>query len=77
MGHRWVEWLDARKSTSPYLWPAARGTGARGSFSDGAQFFSGTNPWDPKSWNLTQQGAILKSDATLAKQLQEQVRIEG
>lgn len=70
------EWLDAKKATSSYLWPAAVGARARGSFGEGGSVVTGDNPWDPKSFNLTRQGEILKTDSALARQLQAQAQVQ-
>jgi|SRR5665213_400857 len=71
-----AEWLDARKGTSPYLWPTARGAGARGSIGDGAPAFSGDNPFKPGAgFNLTRQGEILRSNPVQAEHLQQLAQV--
>lgn len=37
-------WLEDRKASSPYLWPASRGAGARGGNHDGGSIFTGQQP---------------------------------
>lgn len=40
----------------PHWWPASSGGGARGS----GNGLGGPNPWDPKTFNLTEQGKIMR-----------------
>jgi hypothetical protein len=68
-------WLDDRKATSPYLWPAARGAGARGMSGggDGAPIHDGQNPFKPgPTFSLTKQGEIMQTNPERAKMLQAQ-----
>lgn len=41
-----------------HWWPESHGGGAGGAGPGGG--FTGNNPWKPSSWNLTQQGAVIK-----------------
>jgi hypothetical protein len=63
------QWLDARRGTSPHWWPTSRGAGAKGS--GAGPVYTGENPFAAGSFNLTRQGELLRSNPTMAKQLQE------
>lgn len=67
------EWLDGRKSRSPYLWPLSKGAGARGSSHDSMPAYDGNdNPFKAgPGFNLTRAGQILSTDPARAKRLQE------
>lgn len=58
-------WLTDMKRTKPYYWPASQGANGRG----GAGGGGGTNPWSKESWNMTEQGRILRENPDKAKQL--------
>jgi hypothetical protein len=63
------DWVEQRKAASPYWWPVARGSGARGSGADGLASTGAANPWSKESWNMTQQGNLVKSDPALAERM--------
>jgi hypothetical protein len=69
------EWLDVRKSTSPYFWPVSRGAGGRGSIHDTMPAYDGdSNPFRPgPGWSLTRQSQLTRENPELAKRLQGQV----
>lgn len=67
-------WLEDRKASSPYLWPTARGAGARGGNHEGGSVFTGNNPFAPETFNLTEQSRLVQSQPELAKRLQAQVQ---
>jgi hypothetical protein len=50
-------WLQDMKDKRPHWWPASVGGGASGSNSNGG---GSNNPWSKASWNLTEQGRILR-----------------
>jgi regulator of replication initiation timing len=52
-------WLKEMQGIRTHWWPESFGSGANGA--SGGNGFGGTNPWSSKSWDLTQQGAVLKS----------------
>jgi hypothetical protein len=62
-----ADWVDRRKGISPYWWPVARGSGARGN--DIGLAPTGANPWSKETWNMTQQGNLVKSDPALAERM--------
>ena len=65
-------WLDAKKSTSGYLWPVARGANARGSTDNMPRYDGNDNPFKVgPNFNLTRAGQILMSDPERAKRLQQ------
>lgn len=56
------EWLNDQKETSPHWWPASVGGGSKGGGSNGAGGYAGANnPWSKEGWNITKQGALIKS----------------
>jgi len=62
-----ADWLDAQKSTRGYLWPTARGSGARGS---GDGVFNTSNPFKAGSqWNMTEQGRLARTNPAMAARL--------
>lgn len=72
------EWIDARKATSPYLWPVSRGAGARGSNNEPA--FVGLNPFAAKGQpghNLTEQGRIARDNPAMAEMLMNSAKLAG
>lgn len=52
-------WLGDMQPKRPHWWPASLGTGSRGS--GNGQMQNGANPWARDTWNLTEQGKVLKS----------------
>jgi hypothetical protein len=63
-------WLDQSKATRPYMWPTARGSGARGS-GDGGLVVEGDNPFKAgPSFNLTKQRQLAMADPARAARLQ-------
>lgn len=46
----------------PHWWPESEGGGAKGSRSTGGP--GGDNPWSNKSWNVTKQGEIYKTQGS-------------
>lgn len=61
------EWLREMQKLRPHWWPESEGGGARGGGLNVPG--GGSNPWSAKTWNMTQQGAIFKSDPALAERL--------
>ena len=63
-------WIDNRKATAPYLWPVSRGSGTRGSQGNDIGLApTGPNPWSKETWNMTQQGNLVKSDPAAAERM--------
>lgn len=56
-------WLKDRQADKPHWWPRSAGGGARGS-DKGPQ---GDNPFSAKSWNVSAQAALVKSDPKKAE----------
>lgn len=50
-------YLKEMQKTRPHWWPTSEGGGAGGA---GGTVDGVTNPWKPETWNMTQQGAVLK-----------------
>jgi hypothetical protein len=65
-----ADWLDASKATRGYMWPAARGSGARGSSTLPAD--SGDNPFKAETFNLTAQSQLAAKDPARATRLQQE-----
>lgn len=63
-------WLEDSKQTRPYLWPAARGTGAHGS-QEGGPAIGKDNPFTREGWNMTKGAQMLRGDPTLAAKMAE------
>ena len=66
-----AEWVDALVSDAPHLFEANAGGGAAGSGSGGAAGGNRSvkNPFRKKTWNLTEQMKLQKSDPGLAARL--------
>jgi hypothetical protein len=54
-----AEWLEEQRETAPHWWPASQGGGAGGSQGGGQGSGSG-NPWAAASWNMTEQGRVVR-----------------
>jgi hypothetical protein len=63
------QYLENKKTTSPWMWPTAIGSGARGSGEPGAP--TGSNPFDKSSasWNLTAQSQMALAQPAKASRL--------
>jgi len=59
------QWLDRMKDLRPHWWPASISAGANG----GARHLMQDNPWSKASWNLTEQGQILRANPDRARSL--------
>lgn len=60
------QFLKEMQKVRPHWWPASQGGGAGG----GIDINNGeANPWSGDSWNVTQQGQILRKDRDLAARL--------
>lgn len=66
------EWIASTEKSAPYFFVPNRGTGGQGS-GNGAQGGSGSynkpNPFKAESRNMTEQGTLIKTNPSLAKQL--------
>lgn len=61
-------WLTEMKRAKPYFWPQSQGAGGRG----GQGNLGGNNPFSKEGWNLTEQGALISRDRSLAEQMAKQ-----
>lgn len=59
-------WFTEVKNSRPHWWPESQGVGAKGGDGTNAGV---SNPFAHDTWNLTEQGKLLKSDRTKAEQL--------
>lgn len=59
-------WLTDMQATRPHWWPDSQGGGSRGS---GTGQGHGKNPFSRESWNLTEQGQLVRADAGKADQM--------
>ncbi len=66
-GLRVDDFFKEMKQSRGYWWPESEGGGSGGG--KHVQGFSGKNPFTAENWNMTQQGAIVKTDANLATAL--------
>lgn len=65
-------WLEDRKAKTPYLWPTAQGTGARGA---NGEPIAGDNPFTPKNHNMTKISQLVASNPTQAAKFAEQAGV--
>jgi hypothetical protein len=61
-----ADWLAEQQTKSPHWWPVSQGGGAGGNTGGGKQV---NNPWADGSWNLSEQGAIVRTDPAKAAKL--------
>lgn len=59
-------WLTEMQNKKPYWWGETQGGGASGSRAGGQ---SVVNPWKADTWNMTQQGLMVRQDPKKAEQL--------
>lgn len=62
-------WLTEIQPKRPHWWPPSQGGGGRGN--GGGNGAGGNNPWAADSWNMTEQGRIVRENPARAKQLAE------
>ncbi len=55
------EWLKDMMERAPHWWPASIGGGSQGSGANRGTYGGSNNPWSKAGWNLTAQGALVKS----------------
>lgn len=69
-----AEWVSELPKKWEYLFEPSSGGGASGGSAGGAgsSGAAGTNPWKKETFNLTEQGKILKQNPELAARLQAQ-----
>lgn len=60
-------WFTDLQSKRPHWWGPSSGAGAQGS--KGGNGFAGANPFTHDGWNMTQQGALVRTDPVKAEQL--------
>jgi hypothetical protein len=53
------QWLEDMQGKRPHWWGTTAGGGAAGNRGGGAT--GGVNPWSAEHWNMTEQGAILRT----------------
>ncbi len=58
-----------RSADFSHFWPASKGAGADGGGGGGGGGANADNPWHKDGWNLTKQGAIVRSDRPEAERL--------
>lgn len=58
-------WLTEMQPTRSHWWPASQGGGSTG----GTGGTGGTNPFSAENWNMTEQGKLVKADASKAEQM--------
>lgn len=61
------DYIADQKAARPWLWPSANGAGAGGQHGTGEG--GGPNPFARKTWNMTEQGNVFKTDPGRAEQL--------
>lgn len=66
------EWLESQREIRPHWFPAPKGGQASGNRSGGSR---PANPWKKDSFNLTEQGIILRSDPQLAERLKAEAGV--
>lgn len=64
-------WVEGLKASAPHLFEQNSGGGAAGNGSGGAGLngHGKKNPWAKETWNLTEQGRLMRSNPGLAAQL--------
>ncbi len=65
------EWVESQVTQAPHLFEPNAGGGANGGGSGGASKHTGANPFKRETWNLTEQMKLLRSNPTLAAQLEK------
>jgi hypothetical protein len=56
------EWLKDMQEKAPHWWPPSVGGGSQGGGPTGRGGYGGANnPWSKAGWNVTKQGALVKS----------------
>lgn len=61
------QWLEDMQTKRPHWWGPTQGGGAGGN--RGGPNGGGVNPWAHDTWNVTEQGNVLKADRKRAEQL--------
>jgi hypothetical protein len=57
-----VEWLKDMQEKAPHWWPNSVGGGSQGGGGPGGRPYAGANnPWSKEGWNITKQGAVVKT----------------
>lgn len=62
------EWVETLSKSAPHLFEPNGGSNASGSGA-GSAGSDGINPWADKTWNLTKQAEMLKSDPAKARRM--------
>lgn len=60
------QFLKEMQKVRPHWWPASQGGGAGGGIGENG---GDSNPWAHDTWNVTAQGALIKSDRATAERL--------
>lgn len=64
------EWMEGLAKSAGHLFEENSGSGSSGGGgSNGGGTAGEVNPWGEKTWNLTQQGALIRTDPAKAKRL--------
>lgn len=63
-------WLEDMQTKRPHWWGPSSGGGASGNRNGGV--VGGVNPWAHDTWNMTQQGELIRSDRAKAERLAKQ-----
>lgn len=66
------EWLETQRETRPHWFPTPKGGGAAGNRGGGQH---GNNPWKKETFNLSQQGRILRESPELAERLKAEAGV--
>lgn len=64
------QWVESLAKKAPHLFQESSGTGG-GNQNGGPQsgIPGGTNPWKKETWNLTQQGMLIRKDPNAARRM--------
>jgi len=67
------EWLESQRETRPHWFPSPKGAGSLGNKSGGQL---SDNPWKKESFNLSQQGRLIKENPALAAQMKAEAGVK-
>lgn len=67
------EWLEQQRETRPHWFPNPKGAGSQGNKGGG---HLSDNPWKKESFNLSQQGRLIKENPALAAQMKAEAGVK-